>query len=544
MAQYSYRYQPQFKMGEWIRIEVSWREDGTAASSHHFIDEWTGSIPQQPADEYTWYTFDKLSLNAMERKGFILADRCDFEFAHDATIFSCLDDANESAEIRISWSPDNSTWTPLFWGIIDLDDVDPKCMRIVNGTWIRTVKFTAYDALEKANRVEPFPSIVTSNLTPYIEDISGTGKVYLGAEDLRTLLVYRDYSWSGGALIPNTEIYAHPDTDEAVQVIGYMLEAPRALFAERNYQTHSTAKAGFGWSAVTPDVELRAYTTNAAPWGTPTYHNVNDWFIFHDMFSTEFADDFDSFGEFIKMLCHATRTCAVTWHNINGTGQWERSLLYVPTQGDSGNTLTFHGVMTDHGGGRRVRDQRNVVVTTRYYTGAFPMRNRLSAVQQYGGQNEKIGTHFRTLDNGSPDDYSAIQSEEYWMHKVVNTFWQCLLVRTSVSPLRLQVANGARIGTYTSGGEKDAWTFRNYNDFALVLATGYASNEYSKGRLVCTEERSRMKATSSYLSTTNPLNAKPLSKCTDPLHSGTFTVLGVEMNPDTSRLTITKERAA
>lgn len=540
MAVHSYRYQPIFKGGAWWRADISWRDASTTTDQHTFKDEWTGSITEEPADEFTYYTFRDLEGKVTNDGDVISIDAGEFTFASETNIDDCLDPTNESAEIRLWWSADGSTnWQPIFWGEIDVESVSPEAQVKVGSTWVKTWQFTAIDCIRQLNdRDFGDLALYGTSVSSYSRDVSTTGSydIYWGASKLHDMYVDWIYSTSG---TPPGGSTMQP-YDSVVKLTYYLTQTAKTCFHEHVYQSPANGCYLFhSTTGMTTILTAGAYKANSDPLGTPVEAEFFDWWVPYPLFETgEFSTEWDNLGEFADEMAKMIGCTITTRHVIEATGEWVRQLWYVPRHSTLMHTVTPNGVLMTHKGPSVRWESKKVTVTSRFPSGAVSMYDQSAGT---GAREAKFGIHLRTVMAKSPQGYYP-GWEDVSGFAVQNTIWQVLVIPDTGT--RMQLANYVRLGaTYYPTTQAAQWTTelnRGYNGLADAMANWYADNVYvAKYRIE--EEYSRANASDG--TNDHPGVWVPCAKIGDQEDTGgTYRILEYSIDAENNRVKIVKEK--
>lgn len=548
MAEHSYRFNPVFQAGRYWRLEVSWRTG--VADDRCFIGEWNGAgIPEQPAGEYLQFTVPRFKIMPRDENDLLAVDRLEIKVKMNAVIAQVVSPYNASAEMRLWWTrtPDDpNSWTPRFWGVIDLDDVDPEAMAIVEGTWIKAVAITAYDGIETLARTG-FNDQSLMDKTDY-HRFTGDD-AYLGPVLMNLVLGrYKDLVWN---IQPKMNGYS-----QAIHCKYYLEELAKVCFLERA-ESSSLPLAQYGPDKDNPvdsPIKFRAFT-DYSPYPYPYIErDYKDLWFWYDLFSAEWKSEFTSWGEFLVELAETLGFVVTTRHYIEA-GRWVRVLCYLRVDGNNGQTVKPTGVLLSKTGPRSRRRSRKVVVTTRTPSGAkWPIYDMYDGA----GPERKLTTHWRTVgfkgDNLSNDlneegDMNAING---WEKE--NIFWGTMLITHTGD--RLQIVNQVAWSSYvlpTYFIDARLWNPTNLAGYEAILpdpdgmhglsgilAYFYAREVYSPGKAICEDTYSRLEGDDDvsedvgnwlpYLTTTDEENQDYL-----------YVITGIEFDTEKGHIKLRKE---
>ncbi len=537
MAQESYRYNSIEMYEGWYRVDISWRTDD--ADPHHFIDEWTGSIPVQTAGTSTWFDIPSRKGRGRNDNELQMVDTCTFEFAEHEKILACLSNANVSAEIRVWYSPDNTVWHPDFWGIIQLDQITRKREAVVEGVWIKSIQFTAFDGLKKLD-YEPFGVYTGMSTTGYLK--SGAIAASVGDRDLTGLMGMH------GSVLGDVQPRNLVSGNLELMNIRFWLEQ-YALLAFPEQGAHTTgvdlAYYGYGASPVTSPFSYIAHTnTNATP--ASIERTFDKLHLFWDVFAAEWFTEFENAAEFLVILAEWLGFSVGTRHTLTATSpsRWVRSLQYARLDGDNGGTLTPAGVLIESSETTGRRMNRRVVVTTRFPSGG----HKIDDLGYGTGTIHNLDTYFHTVGAYNIDARNTGPGALLTGSEKTNILWHCLLVEDSSILYRIvnqvKVSVGATTYAFPQITSYDMWDevkLRTMNGVAGAMAWWYWNKVLGPGeRSVIEETYSTGRADNG--TTTLPVNWKVYAEINDQEYtSATYKVLEYDYNPHTGELKVTKE---
>lgn len=560
MAETSVRYQPIFQQGWWWRLDLSWRTDN--ADPHHFVGDWNGSgIPvlEGTPIQFTMPKFRRAPQNENE---LMSVDRIEIKLMMHDALESCLSALNVSAELRLWYADDpDGTWRPWFWGIIDLDDVNPDVMAIVEDTWMRRVEVVAYDGLQKLARTR-----FNEQARMDIDNRSRTLdplllNVYIGDTNLSDCVGRWNTDFRGnlGGLDLNDYRPITPSRNgvsKVVHVFYYLEELAKVAFDERYYETITEPLAHYGLEEdpVESPFLFRAITdptTYPFPYIERGYEDL--WF-WYDMFSAEWNAEWESWGEFLAELSFNLGFVVTTRHHLDGSGRWYRALQYLRIDGaNAGAPVTPTGVLLSKRGPKSRRQQRRLVVTTRTFSGGVMVYD-----MPWGdGPERKLTTHWRTMgftDPNAGNDFEAQPNAPLVGTQKMNVLWQSLLIEYTSH--RFQIVNQVRWGdnvlpTYLIN--TGMWypanlcgfpgilpSLNGYHGLSGILAQYYAEAVHHPHTYIIEETWSRLAGDDG--TTVEPENWCPYRFTTDTEHpSSTCSILAVEFDTERGHVTISKE---
>lgn len=556
MAESSYRFNPVFQAGRYWRLDISWRTNAT--DDRHFIGEWNGAgIPEQPAGEYLQFTVPRFKIMPRDENDLLAVDRLELKVKMNSIVESFVNPSNVSAELRlwVTRTPDEpGSWTPRFWGVVDLDDIDPETMAIVDGVWIKTVSITAYDGIETLARTE-FNDQTLMDKTAY--HISAGLDAYLGPHMMTMVLGrYHEMTWN-----------VTPKMNGQSQVIHckyYLEQLANICFPERA-EASSLPLAQYGPDKDAPTsgpFRFQAFTHYenwpASPYIERDFHHL--WF-WYDMFSAEWKDEFTSWGEFLSELTEMLGFVVTTRHYIDA-GRWVRVLCYLRVDGDNGRTVKPTGVLLRKTGPRARRASRKVVVTTRTPSGA-----EMPIFDAYWGKGpeRKMTTHWRTigflgavwrydgLDYGDVNDKWTMNDFTGWQKE--NILWGTMLITNTGN--QLQLVNRVRWGSYLMPSDVllgfGLWDETSLRSFQAIqpnidgfhglsglLAIFYAEAVHSPGRAICEDTYSRLEGDDDVSQEID--HWLPYLTTVDEEHPAyVYKITGIEMDTEKGHIKVRKE---
>ncbi|MCZ7556781.1 MAG: hypothetical protein M5R41_10315 [Bacteroidia bacterium] len=546
MAQQSYRFNPIFQAGRYWRLDVSWRTHD--ADPRHFIDEWTGEIPQQPAGQVTLFTVPSFKILPRDENELLAVDRVEIKIKMDAVIAALVNPANVSAELRLWWTrtPDApATWVPRFWGVVDLDDVDPDTRAIVGGVWHKTVTIMAYDglsALGKA-RFNDQSKMDTEGYHRFAHD-----DVYLGPAMMGLVMGrYNNMTWN---VQPKKDGYA-----QLIHCKYYLEELAKVCFAEREEAT-ALPLAQYGPdkdNPVTSPIQFRAFTNYVWPYSY-VETGFESLYFWYDLFAAEWKAEFSSWGEFLAELAEMLGFVVTTKHYLED-GRWVRVLCYMRVDGDNDLEVAPTGVLLQKTGPRSRRGGRKVVVTTRTPSGAkYPIFDAYHGA----GPEKKLTVHWRTVghrgdavDNNLNDD-QTMNDLNGWQKE--NIMWGTMVIE--VTPEQLQIVNQVRWKNvirplYETSSQ--LWAPYNlasyfaiqpnpngFHGLSGVLSVFYAEEIFSPGRAIIEDTWSRLEGSDGESEDVG--NWIPYCLTTDiERPDWPYKVTGIEMDSESGHIKIRKE---
>ena len=284
-AEQSYRFPPIFQAGWWWRMDLSRRT--ADADAQHFSGEWTGAGITSVTGTPLQFVIPRFKKSPIDENGLYAVDRIEIKMVMTDIIAECVASANVSAELRLWYCTDIDApvWRPWFWGVIDLDDINPDVMACIEGTWLRTVEIVAYDGLQTLSRTT-FRDATHMEDTTYKRTISaGTADVFIGATNM--LSVFGRFNETLRQVIPQINTVSR-----IISVRYYLEEIAKVCFAERRNLSTDIPLAAYGISGDTIESPFmwRAYTVST---GWPKAYiekGFRDLWMWYDMFSAEWKE--------------------------------------------------------------------------------------------------------------------------------------------------------------------------------------------------------------------------------------------------------------
>ena len=549
MAQQSYRFNPIFQAGRYWRLEVSWRQ--LPDDDRHFAEEWgeTG-IPRQLAGEVTLFTVPRFKILPRDENELLAVDRVEIKVKMNEVIAALVDPYNASAELRLWWTrtPDvEASWVPRFWGVIDLDDIDPETRAIVEGVWHKTVSIVAYDGLSTLGKSQ-FNDQSMMDKEQYHR--YAHNHVYVGPVLMNLVL---------GLYENNLRKNVQPTMDGYDQLIHcryYLEEIAKVCFAERAEES-ALPLAQYGPdldNPVSSPIRFRAFTTDTWPYSY-VEKGFEDLYFWYDLFSAEWKNEFGSWGEFLAELAEMLGFVVTTKHYVE-EGRWVRVICYMRVDGYNNVQVEPTGVLLAKTGPRGRRGGRKVVVTTRTPSGA----SRAVDDAYYGaGPEKKMTVHWATIGHRMP--HSEIETAEQFPGAPVLNGWQMenfmwITMVIEVTPEQLQIVNQVRWNEVVRPNyaiDHLMWSGINMYGFTAIqpnpngfpglsglLSVFYAEEVYSPGRAIVQDTWSRLEGDDG--ETEDVGNWTPYCMTTDAERPDwPYKVTGIEMDSEKGHITIRKE---
>lgn len=535
MAQESFRFLPAFLGGSYWRVDLSWR---TSTADQHFAEEWSAGIPVQTG-ESTWFDISSMRIQVKNTNELLSVDRVSFQFDAHAKIVSALDPDNESVDVRLWWSADAVTWVPMFWGIVDLDEIDPDTEAVVAGTYRKTYSFTAYDSIDRLKRI-PFRGVgvftgtsVSILPTSYMIGVANND-VYLCDADLSAT-----YAWLGTPPVA-TSVLPSGGSTQLVSSLFFLEETALLCFEEHYFQSAQAPLAYYGLhptTATTSPFTFGAATDTGSP-PTIVWNTFDKLYYFHDAYSTEWLGDYKSWADLVAEHALQFGFGVRTRHEIV-SGKWIRRFNYLRLDGENNLTLGYDGALLRHSGGLFRRVGRTVCVTTRFFEGGHKINDFV-----YGtGETRNVGLHYRTM--GDLGAGSVIGT--YGCNQARNILWGAACMRHPTISDRIQVVNFVKYLTITRPTTSyNAWyadSLLNGNGWAQALGMHLADITFPPRKRTIEDQLSEIRAADPARATNTPANWAPGAKIADDeYNTETFRVLSVDINPGEGTVSITKEQ--
>lgn len=534
MAQESYRLAPMFYAGSWWRIEFSWRSGTTY---QHFAEEWTMGIPPVTPPS-VWFSIGSIRLEAKNDSELLCVDRVSIEAEAHPKILSALAQTNESCDVRIWWSEDASTWVPLFWGIVDQEDIEYNTAAVVEGTWIRTVTFQCYDAILRLKKLlfsDVGVAITYASL--HRIDLSTHG-ISLGGVPINS--IFARYGAGTGNVVPSTN-------GKMIGMQYYLDVAATEAFEEHRWQTLSTPLVVYGFDpgspAASPVSFLAQTNTNPVP---ATVENTHQYlYHFDPVWGTEWRDDISTWADALAETAYSIGMAVRTKHQLE-SGKWVRSLQLLRMDGANGLQLSYSGALLSDRGQLYRRVARMLVATTRFFEGG----HRINDVVYGLGEEKNIGLHWRIMGaDGATATFAPHTTAGSFCpdrDTARNIMWGTIGIIDPSTPTQVHIVTHVKAGSiqYPALYNRACWnteTLENQPGWAQTL-TQYLYDEIMTARpRMKTVALNDIRAYSPIDATNNPANWSPLATMQDDELAGQWRIVQVDINPTDGTVEIVKE---